>query len=511
MFPKKPDCDADIKALGARTKRKQKSLVALDGNVDPFVADMPGRLRVAQWFAELWELLDLQPGIHLRKIHYMLVSQPTPVAMPDGRPYENNVRCAAILSAAGRDARYNELIPEHAIIDARNPDPEINLSEDEESPASIVTVEGNVGTPGMMETELKVALDLPEITLERPVVNQRFHVEIWIEKSTMADILTPLGIRYGVNIITGVGEMSMTLCEDLVKRASASGRPVRILYLADLDPGGVSMPVAVARKAEFISRKIDLDLQVRRIVLTVDQCDELELPRNSIKESEVRAAKFEERFGVGACELDAIQAIRPGELHDILVAEIERYYDDELEDNVDAICDEAEEKIGEINDEVHERYADEIAELMIERDAINLETAEFMARRRTRCDALRERATPLFDLIEQGLVNEAPSADEFDWPEPDEGDEDDNPLYDSTRDYLSQIDAYRDHQGKGGDDKTLRPQHALICEVCGKGYTSWQSSCKTCGDECRRVRWLEEHPDYYKQRYLDRKAAGRSK
>jgi hypothetical protein len=138
---------------------------------------------------------------------------------------------------------------------------------------------------------------------------------------------------------------------------------------------------------------------------------------------------------------------------------------------IQSLCDEVEERIGEINDEIHERYADEIAKLMTERDAINQETAEFMARRRTRCDALRERARPLFDLIEQGLVNEAPSADEFDWPEPDEGDEDDDPLYDSTRDYLSQIDAYREHQGKGDDETTLRPQHPLTCEVCGKNLT----------------------------------------
>jgi hypothetical protein len=508
MFSKKPDSAADIKALGAREKRKQISLVALDRDVDPFMRDTPSRLRLAQWFAELWEMLDLQPGIHLRKIHYMLVSQPTPVIMPDGRPYENNVRCAAILSAAGRDARYNELIPEYAIVDARAADPEINLPDYEESSAEIDTFEGYVATLGL-ENALEVVLRVPEIRLTEPVINQRYHVEIWIEKSTMADILSPLGRRYGVNIITGTGEMSATNCEDLVQRASASGLPVRVLYIADLDPGGVSMPVAVARKVEFISRKMGLDLQVRRIVLNPNQCDELELPRITIKDTEARKAKFEERFGEGACELDAIQAIHPGELRRIIETEILRYYDTGLRANIREVCNEARAQITAANEEVHGPHAEQLAELMTERDAINEEIAQFLAQLRTRCDGLQQRARPLFHQMEQELIDQAPDADDFDWPEPDEGDEDDDPMYHSHRDYLTQINAYLEHQGKGDDETGLRVRRPMTCEVCGKDYTAVRGNSKFCGKECQRARWLSEHPDYYKQRHIDRRAGKR--
>jgi hypothetical protein len=502
----KPNRYQDIKGLAASEKRRLKTLVALDPDADPFVADSPSRLLAARWFAKLWKVLDLKPGVHLKKIHYLLVSQPTRVVMPDGRPYENNVRCSHVLYNAGRDARYNELIPEYAIIDARSADPEINLSEDEDSPAEIATIEGSIRAPDMLAL-LEIELSLPEIMLFRPVINQRYHVEIWIEKSTMADILTPLGAKYGVNIITGTGEMSATNCEDLIKRACASGRPVRILYLSDLDPGGVSFPVAVARKAEFISRKLDLDLQVRRIVVTVDQCDSLGLPRIEIKETEARREKFEERFGKGGCELDAIQAIHPGELHDILVAEIERYHDGELENNIEAICEEAVGKAADVTGDVHIRYSDEIEELETERDSINAETAEFIARWKQRSEALLTKAKPLFSRMEQELANEAPDADEFDWPEPDAGDDDDDPMYDSTRDYLSQIDAYREHQGKGHEITELRFAHPLTCEVCGNAYTAVRSSSKTCGDECRRKRWEAENPTYHKDRHVARRAA----
>ena len=36
----------------------------------------------------------------------------------------------------------------------------------------------------------------------------------------------------------------------------------------------------------------------------------------------------------------------------------------------------------------------------------------------------------------------------MEWPEPKEGDEDDDPLFDSARDYLTQIDSYKKFQGK---------------------------------------------------------------
>ena len=79
------------------------------------------------------------------------------------------------------------------------------------------------------------------------------------------------------------------------------------------------MPVAVARKIEFEIRSndLDIDIQVRPIILTHKQCKKYRLPRTPIKETERRAAHFEARFGEGATELDALEALHPGELHGI--------------------------------------------------------------------------------------------------------------------------------------------------------------------------------------------------
>lgn len=59
-----------------------------------------------------------------------------------------------------------------------------------------------------------------------------------------------------------------------------------------------------------------------------------------------------------------------------------------------------------------------------------------------------KRAQPVWHAIKEGLNAGAPDIGDFDWPLPEHGDEDDDPLFDSTRGYVEQIDRYKDHQGK---------------------------------------------------------------
>jgi hypothetical protein len=52
----------------------------------------------------------------------------------------------------------------------------------------------------------------------------------------------------------------------------------------------------------------------------------------------------------------------------------------------------------------------------------------------------------------QGIITNLQEADDHiddvEWPEPKAGDEDPDPLYDSKRTYVEQIDRYKQHQGK---------------------------------------------------------------
>ncbi len=113
------DYDA-IKQLAKQIGRSTKDLVALAVQNDPFYAGVPGRQREAEWFAGIWHRFGFSDGVHLRRIHYVLVSQREegePVLKPGGQPYENTSNDWALLNHASLSARYLDLIPLDALVD----------------------------------------------------------------------------------------------------------------------------------------------------------------------------------------------------------------------------------------------------------------------------------------------------------------------------------------------------------------------------------------------------------
>jgi hypothetical protein len=66
-----------IKALAAERGCRIDDLLVLAAKNDPFYCHLPRRHTAAQWFAGLWESLDLGSGpkVHVRRLHYRLVSQ----------------------------------------------------------------------------------------------------------------------------------------------------------------------------------------------------------------------------------------------------------------------------------------------------------------------------------------------------------------------------------------------------------------------------------------------------
>jgi hypothetical protein len=59
--------------------------------------------------------------------------------------------------------------------------------------------------------------------------------------------------------------------------------------------------------------------------------------------------------------------------------------------------------------------------------------------------ALAKQFNALQRTIAEELQDGAPDVEGIEWPEPDDGDEDDDPLFDSTRDYVEQVDRYKEH------------------------------------------------------------------
>jgi hypothetical protein len=469
----RPRDHAEVKALAERLGKPLYAL-SLEPRTDPFLAGQASRKRNAEWFAGLWNQLGGTRGFHLRRFHYLVMSQDPPPMLPDGTPYVNSEKCVGVLYNAGRDARHLGLVDADDLVDRKNPIPEIHLQEAEP---------GKISCREDLGVEDPARLEIPRLVLDTPAIAQRYQVELWCEKSTMNDILMPLGQRLGVNVITGTGELSLTHCVLLVRRAQTSRRPVRILYISDFDPAGAGMPIAVARKIEHViyrEQLHDLDIQVRPIILTHDQCIEYRLPRSPIKESEKRAGRFEERFGEGATELDALEALRPGEMERILTEEIGRYYDFTLASQVQDQAHEIQAELEQINAEVHASNVRRIFKLKKERKRVLASIRVF-----------KRKAARILKKIRDDLDDRAPDIDQYDWPEPADGKEDSSPLFDSARQYPEQIACYKKHQGRSTEPLPRRELEKVtcICEHCHRSFQSARPTARACSDVCRTNLW----------------------
>ena len=386
-----------IKELAKEDGKSVRDLLALSPNNDPFYVGSKGQMEKAKWFANVYKQMGSPEECHIRRVHYWLVSKA--LKKPDGSVYENTEEDWGFLTMCAKYARYAGFVPIENMIDKRNP-PAIQHANywDDEVP-----------------TEVKESIDSEEIIRTivqkfycfNPTNTQAYHIELWAEKSTMNDVLEPLAERYKLNLVTGLGELSITAVNLLMGRIEQADKPVRIFYISDFDPAGECMPVSVARKIEYFVRRDEIegnDIKLKQIVLTAEQCKKYKLPRTPIKATERRKGGFEERFGVGATELDALEALYAGELKIIVSGEVIPYLDIDL-------MNEAIEKNIELRDKVKKFLKDKITNVLEKLDVSEFD--EFKP----------SKAEPIDDSDEE-------------W------------IYNSNLDYEEQIDKYKKFQRK---------------------------------------------------------------
>jgi hypothetical protein len=515
-----PKCRADLIALAAKLRRRLDTLYTLGSPNDPWMADVDYRSKHAYWVADIFEQFEIRSRIHARQIHYRLISQKVPIPQADGAPYVNSFDCYNRLCDAIRDARYLDLISTEVIIDRRNPEPTINVDGEGDVDAEIEIEGGSIERHDFGRVYAPPDVSLPGVSLaQEPSFGQRYHLEIWIEKSTMNEVLMPLAREYRINVATFLGEVSATACKNLVKRAIASGKPVRILHVTDFDPAGRDMPISAAVKIDFFAKKsgADLDIRLEPVALTEAQCIEYQLARTPIKAKETRLAGFEARYGEGATELDALEAQHPGVLREILIEHLDRYYDHDLNQEVESAVEQYREKLSDAEAEIEEQFSVQITDIDDQREkiaaAFDLVNGPAEAAYRQAVleaneiyQATIERARGEIGDMEGRLVAQAeamlaqmraalaaavPDPDLYDWPEPMEGDEDDDALYDSTRGYVEQVDVYRAHRDDDEDvglaaDRIITKTCAYV--GCGKSFSFGASTAATkrifCSSNC---------------------------
>jgi len=462
-----------IKRLAKEMKCNIPDLLVLARQNDPFFAGSRASREKAEWFAELWQEFGYTTGVHLRRVHYQLVSQGD-ARKHDGSRYKNTERDWDYLCEAGKHARYLGLVSPDAFIDRRNPEPKIYFygGEHKADPYWVPRLD-NWWLPEI-QTDLTwdMEWELPGFDIcgyEYSDSLQPYHVEVWVEKSTMNDILEPLCHDYSVNLITGVGFMSITAVNMMLERVTKNRKPCRILYISDFDPAGDSMPVAVARQIEFwLDQKgmDDYDIRLQPIVLTKEQVAEYSLPRVPVKDSDLRKASFEEKYGAGAVELDALEALYPGELARIVEGHILQFRDTKLSEKLNQARQAAWEKLNNAWEEQIEPYRGELEELKARVEAVVEIYQQRLEELKEEMDSELEPYRERLNFLQQAIQNqiEQISVELPDRPEPEACPEDEEWLFDSRRSYFEQLKYYKARKGGGSQFARTPDFHQAVLQ-----------------------------------------------
>jgi hypothetical protein len=350
-----------------------KDLTVLASQNDPFRVDTPARHRDGEWLAITARDLGLgSRKIHLRGLHYMVIGRPK----PDGTPYTNTEADWLWLSSdAGKAARWLGYIEFDQIVDQRNAAPVVRIFEAPGDPWPYLHVGIRVEIPDYLDLE-------PRINLLDFTGTQPYKLVMVGEKSSLDDVLAPIAASRQADLYLPTGEPSDTLLYQMARIGAEDGRPMVVLYFSDADPSGWQMPISVGRKLQGLKEGWfpELDFEVRRVALTPGQVGEYGLPSTPLKETEKRAGKWFEAFGVEQTEIDALASLQPDPLRRIAREAITPFYDTALAGRVQAArsqwLDEAQTVVDESTDaeqmeSLRAEATEKLSELRAEIDAIN--------------------------------------------------------------------------------------------------------------------------------------------
>jgi hypothetical protein len=303
------------------------TLTVLAVQNDPFRVDTPARHRDGEWLAMHADRLGLgHRKIHLRGLHYMLVSGE--VIKPDGLPYTNTEEdWTWLVMHAAKAARWLGYIPFHQIVDARNSEPVINIREPkpELPPQAWISVGLEISVPEAVDLE-------PYVAVGRFRVDQPYRLVFFGEKTSLDDILSPIARECGADLYLPAGEISDTMLYQMGAAGADDGRPMVVFAFSDCDPSGWQMPVSIGRKLQAFKALLfpDLEFQVRRVALIPEQVRVHGFPSTPLKATERRADRWQAAMGVAQTEIDALAALQPALLRRMARHAVRPFFDPTL-------------------------------------------------------------------------------------------------------------------------------------------------------------------------------------
>jgi hypothetical protein len=185
-------------------------------------------------------------------------------------------------------------------------------------------------------------------------------------------------------------------------------------------------------------------------------------------------------------ELDALEALHPGELAQIVRSAVARYIDEDIVTELDETAEEAQEAAENTLEEAFSGVREELDEIGEEARTIcekyerqlldlNKQLQQELAPLGARLEASRHVAEEKVGNLEIDLpdrpVSSLESPDEGDW------------LFDSGRDYLAQMAAYK------AAKKTTMERTVIerTCNVCGIVFVAKRSHALVCSRTCREA------------------------
>lgn len=366
-----------------------EDLIVLAPQNDPYYIGTPTQIRHAEWIAEIVEQFleeRERTKVHDRAIHYYILSKnlKSPIGKKEWRVFKGDSNDFAWVMKSIQNARILGYLPWSCIEDKKNPELIKNTHYWQHDTIDDIPI-----------TPTEIAKMITEKFYPfNPQLQQAYHVEIWTEKTTINDILEPIGKIYGVNIQSFSGQSTSTKVSELIDRISTIDKPVRILYISDYDKYGHNMPVSCARKIQWFLGTMDLEQDVRleKILLTGEQVEKYELPAAPDSKNKV--------------EIDALEVYYPGETRKIVEAAVSKYIDLEL------------------------------AQEIIERNA---------RVQRVVYNAVMEHEDLIRELIENLDLSQLEQLFNDPLPRLEMVNLDDGALFDSNRDYLEQLQKFKQH------------------------------------------------------------------
>jgi hypothetical protein len=310
------------------SKLSMKDLTVLSPQIDPFRLDTPTNHEIGKWLADTAANLGLgYRKIHLRGLHYMILGQPK----PDGSAYANTEADWLWLSGeAGKAARWLGYIPFDQIFDNRNAAPDVRIFT-EPTPYPYITVGIDIKIPTADDI-------IPRLGIDDFDGTQPYKIVMIGEKSSLEPVLSPMAEDYKADLYLPTGCLSDTLIYQMAKIGAEDGRSMVVLYFSDCDPSGWNMPIEVGRKLQGFKACLypDLEFEVHRVALTPEQVREYGLPSTPLKDTERRGDRWRAATGVEQTEIDALASLQPDLLRQITRNAIAPFFDDALDDRVEA-------------------------------------------------------------------------------------------------------------------------------------------------------------------------------